>query len=100
MCANSEGSGENARMRRTAWAFAGRLRDKYHNLMSWLISWPISTKECRGTLGANPRPPEYQSDAQPIELPDPALGGVTTGGCTSRLTHPPLATPENKGNAA
>ena len=30
-------SGETARMRRLAWAFAGRLCDKYHNLMSWLI---------------------------------------------------------------
>ena len=37
MCAYSEGSGEIARMRRLAWAFAGRLCDKYHNLMSWLI---------------------------------------------------------------
>ena len=37
MCANSEGSGETVRMRRLAWAFAGRLCDKYHNLMSWLI---------------------------------------------------------------
>ena len=36
MCANSEGSGETARMLRLAWAFAGRLCDKYHNLMSWL----------------------------------------------------------------
>ena len=36
MCANSEGSGETARMRRLACAFAGRLCDKYHNLMSWL----------------------------------------------------------------
>ena len=36
MCANSEGSDETARMRRLAWAFAGRLCDKYHNLMSWL----------------------------------------------------------------
>ena len=36
MCANSEGSGETARMRRLAWAFAGCLCDKYHNLMSWL----------------------------------------------------------------
>ena len=36
MCANSEGSGETARMRRLAWAFTRRLRDKYHNLMSWL----------------------------------------------------------------
>ena len=37
VCANSEGSGETARMRRLACAFAGRLCDKYHNLMSWLI---------------------------------------------------------------
>ena len=37
MCANSEGSGETARMRRFAWVFAGRLCDKYRNLMSWLI---------------------------------------------------------------
>ena len=36
MCANSEVSGETARMRRIAWAFAGRLCDKCHNLMSWL----------------------------------------------------------------
>ena len=36
MCANSEDPGETARMRRLAWAFAGRLCDKYHNLMSWL----------------------------------------------------------------
>ena len=34
MCANSEGSGETARMCRLAWAFAGRRCDKYH-LMSW-----------------------------------------------------------------
>ena len=37
MCTNSEGSGDSSRMRRLAWAFAGRLCDKYHNLMSWLI---------------------------------------------------------------
>ena len=36
-CTNSEGSGKTARMRRLAWAFAGRLFDKYHNLMNWLI---------------------------------------------------------------
>ena len=36
MCANSEGSGETAQMRRLVWAFAGRLCDKYQNLMSWL----------------------------------------------------------------
>ena len=38
MCANSEGSGETARMRRLARAFAGRLCDKYHSLMSYLKS--------------------------------------------------------------
>ena len=36
MCADSEGSGETARMRRLAWAFAGRLCYKYHNLMDRL----------------------------------------------------------------
>ena len=36
MCVNSKGPGETAQMRRLAWAFAGRLCDKYHNLMSWL----------------------------------------------------------------
>ena len=35
MYANSEGSGETARVRRLAWVFAGRLCDKYHNHMSW-----------------------------------------------------------------
>ena len=37
MYANNEGTGETKRMRRFAWAFAGRLYDKYHNLMSWLL---------------------------------------------------------------
>ena len=36
MCANSEGSGETARMRRLTWAFGGRLCDKYQNLMCCL----------------------------------------------------------------
>ena len=35
--ANSEGSDETAQMRRLVWAVTGRLCDKYHNLMSWLI---------------------------------------------------------------
>ena len=30
-----------ARLRRLAWAFAGHLCDKYHNLMSWLISYHL-----------------------------------------------------------
>ena len=45
MCANSEGSGETARMRRFAWAFAGRLCDKYHNFMSCLILFPVCYRE-------------------------------------------------------
>ena len=36
MCANSQGSGESERMRRLAWAFAGRLCGKDCNFMSWL----------------------------------------------------------------
>ena len=43
MCANSEGSGETAWMRRLARVFAGRLCDKYHNLLSWLIYWSVGT---------------------------------------------------------
>ena len=43
MCANREGSGE---MRRLAWDFAGRLCDKYHNLMSWLIKVSKSYYVC------------------------------------------------------
>ena len=35
--ANSEGSGETAQMRSLTWAFAGRLCDKHHNLMTWLM---------------------------------------------------------------
>ena len=34
--ATREGPGETARMRRLAWAFADRLCDKYHNLMSFM----------------------------------------------------------------
>ena len=47
MCANSEGYGENMRMRMLAWVFAGRLCDKYHNLMSrliLLIQWALSCR--------------------------------------------------------
>ena len=36
MCVISEGSGETARMRTLAWAFAGRVCDEYQNLVSWL----------------------------------------------------------------
>ena len=45
MCANSECSGETAQMHRLAWTFAGRLGDKYHKLMSWLIFH--SPKSCK-----------------------------------------------------
>ena len=37
MCANSECYGETAPMRMLTRAFAGRLCDKHHNLMSGLI---------------------------------------------------------------
>ena len=45
MCANNEGSGETARMRRLAWAFTGRQCDKYQivrplNQISILIEFP------------------------------------------------------------
>ena len=36
MYANNEGSGETAQMLRLAWAFAGRICDKYYDLTSWL----------------------------------------------------------------
>ena len=48
MCANSKDAGETAQMRRLAWAFAGRLYDKYHNLMSWL-KW-MKQKNWEGTF--------------------------------------------------
>ena len=41
MCANSEGSGKTVRMHRLARAFAGRLCDKYHNLIGWLVWVPL-----------------------------------------------------------
>ena len=44
MCANSEGSGETARMGTLAWAFAGHLCDKYHNLMSWQGYYMLSNQ--------------------------------------------------------
>ena len=43
ICANSEGSGETVQMCRLAWAFVGRLFDKYHNLMGWLLNIIIFT---------------------------------------------------------
>ena len=46
LCVHSEGSGETAWMCRLAWAFAGRLCDKYHNLMSWLILPVIAKWQC------------------------------------------------------
>ena len=44
MCANSEGSDETARMRRLAWAFAGRLCDKYHNFNAGMTVLYIQEK--------------------------------------------------------
>ena len=48
MCANSEGSGETARMRR--WVFGGRLCDKYHNLMNWLKTSFVASYHFKGEL--------------------------------------------------
>ena len=47
MCANSEGSGETARMRRLAWAFAGRLWDSLvaYGIIT-IISWADSFLLC------------------------------------------------------
>ena len=42
LCVNNEGSGQTAWMRRPAWALAGRLYDKYQNLMSRLKSFKIN----------------------------------------------------------
>ena len=36
-CVRTVTAGETARMRRLAWVFAGRMCNKYNNLMSWLI---------------------------------------------------------------
>ena len=39
-------------MRRLAWAFAARLCDKYHNLMSWLISvFTVTYGQKNGSVG-------------------------------------------------
>ena len=63
MCANSEGTGETARMRRLAWAFVGRLCDKYHNLMSWLINVCKQTRE----MIRNMKETEAVLEPSPIE---------------------------------
>ena len=55
MCANSEGSGATAWMRSLAWAFAVRLCDKYHNLISWLkCSWLSSLEVHAHTIKTLP----------------------------------------------
>ena len=43
-CVRTVKAQETVQMRRLAWAFVGRLCDKYHNLMSWLIykGWSIN----------------------------------------------------------
>ena len=43
MSANSKGSGETALMRRLAWAFSGRLGDKYPFLICWLTYYEYSS---------------------------------------------------------
>ena len=54
MCVNSEGSGEIEWNRRLIWAFAGRLCDKYHNLMSWL-NWSIPNQKSSSRKGKQGR---------------------------------------------
>ena len=48
-CANNKGCGETVWIRRLPSAFAGRLCDKYHNLMRWLI-YRRNSKQCRSWL--------------------------------------------------
>ena len=43
-----------------------------------IISWPISTKDCRQTWGLSPWLSAYQADAHPTELPRPALPVICT----------------------
>ena len=53
MYASSEGSGESAHMRRLAWAFAARWRDKYRKLVHWPMfsfSRLIRYLQCNGTV--------------------------------------------------
>ena len=66
MCANSEGSGETARMRRLAWAFAARLCDKYYNLMSRLMTKPTkwSVRPAKTQISLGIRPVESSQCAQ------------------------------------
>ena len=61
MCANSEGSGGTAQMRRLARAFAGRLCDKYHNLMSWLIH-VLKFSDCSASNSATNNQPCCQAN--------------------------------------
>ena len=66
------GSAETARMRRLAWAFAGYLCDKYHNLMSWRsvrvaerLALPTSD---HGVAGSNPAGGEILPDLNGASL--------------------------------
>ena len=61
LCANSKGSGETAWMRRLAWAFAGRLCDKYHNIMSWLFKHAIVLNVTSKVLPYNCLKPTWES---------------------------------------
>ena len=56
-CVNSEGSGETARMRRLAWAFAGRPCDNYSHELAHLSAFSkAAVKRCNGQwLFSGPR---------------------------------------------
>ena len=49
MSADSIGSSVHALMHRLAWVFAGRLCDKYHFLMRWIIVSYIKIQYCTNT---------------------------------------------------
>ena len=63
ICANSEGSGKTAWMRRLAWAFAGRLCDTYHYLLSISLCWAqVSIWAATWQNQQNDRAPSEDSD--------------------------------------
>ena len=61
ICANSEGFGKTARMRRLAWAFAGRNCDKYPGsllffFLSRVVNVGTSSKMCQRNFVPTPHP--------------------------------------------
>ena len=44
VCANSEGSGESAHMRRLTWAFTAHICNKFQNRLNWYVCLPATGK--------------------------------------------------------